>query len=109
MTGGPVHRVRRTLASALSLLLALVLVGCGGGDDGEAQEIAREVCAVLAPLAEMDLDDDDFEAAFETLMELGQQLEALEERIDNAEVSEAQIEDAIIDECPDAWEAFDDF
>lgn len=110
MTGGRVHRVRRILASALSLLLALVLVGCGGDDDGEAQEIASEVCAVLAPLAALDVDaEDDVEAAFEMLMEMGEQLGALETRIENAEVSEAEIEAAIIDECPDAWEAFDDF
>lgn len=81
-------------------------------EPGEAQALAREVCAIIAPLAELELDfdvEENWDAAIEALTEMGDQFLELEQRFDESGLTDAEIEAAIRAECPAAWNALDTF
>lgn len=79
---------RRT---ALLLALSMAVGGCAGAT--EEQQIAAEACDLYAELVEGDI-----EAVFDT--DLVDQFEELERRADEAEMSDADIEAAVQEECP---------
>jgi hypothetical protein len=81
------------MRSATALVAGtMLLAGCGS--QSEAEAIASEVCGVYEQLLE-----GDGESLFDS--ELLEQFEALEQRVQAAELSDAEVEEAIRDECPD--------
>lgn len=101
------RRLSRTLAAAM--IAGLLLMGCGGSES-EVEALASDFCDLIGVFA--DLDEDDFEAFMEVMVELEareQEFLDLEERLIASDVDEAELEAAVRAECPEAFEAFDGF
>lgn len=80
-----------TRGAALLLALSMAVAGCAGAT--EEQQIAGEACDLYAELV-----DGDLEAVFDT--DIVDQFEELEQRANDAEMSDADIEAAVQEECP---------
>lgn len=94
----------RMLATAV--IGALLLLGCGDGGGGEAEAIARDACALFAEVMELDFMDED---NFERFEEMEAEFDALEQRQQDAGLSDQELEEAVESECPDVFADFDDF
>lgn len=88
------------------MLGALLLLGCGGGGAGEAEAIARDICALFAEVMDLDFLD---EENFERFEQMEDEFNALEQRQRDAGLSDQELEDAVESECPDVYADFEDF
>jgi hypothetical protein len=85
------HRMRFMRPATALVAATMLLAGCGS--QSEAEAIAAEVCGIYDQLLE-----GDGESLFDS--ELLEEFDALEQRVQDADLTDAEVEVAIRDECP---------
>lgn len=89
--------MRRKLAGLTGLVAMLGLVGCSSS---EAEQIAADACGLMESLVE----DGAAAMADEDLMG---DLEDLQTRADDAELSDEEMQEAMREECPDVFDGLE--